>query len=146
MFLTRFGLQFGSKEIVDDAVLVLSEVMSNALRHARPVGSGKVKVAWDVRAGAVEIEVTDGGGATLRFESGYLELLSDGTYYLEVEAEFNGGGVVMVDEGTYDMAGNAIDFTPAGEPSRMRDGVVNGSSIKAEVQFGGIPFEIDLRK
>jgi anti-sigma regulatory factor (Ser/Thr protein kinase) len=52
------------KEIVDDAVLVLSEVMSNALRHARPLGSGKVKVAWDVRAGAVEIEVTDGGGAT----------------------------------------------------------------------------------
>jgi hypothetical protein len=92
------------------------------------------------------VTFTDGGGATLRFESGNLELLSDGTYYLEVEAEFNGGGVVMVDEGTYDMAGNAIDFTPAGEPSRMRDGVVNGSSIKAEVQFGGIPFEIDLRK
>jgi serine/threonine-protein kinase RsbW len=52
------------KEIVNDAVLVLSEVLSNAVRHARPLGSGKVKVAWDVRAGAVEIEVTDGGGAT----------------------------------------------------------------------------------
>lgn len=52
------------KEIIDDAVLVLSEVLSNAMRHARPLGSGKVKVAWDVRAGAVEIEVTDGGGAT----------------------------------------------------------------------------------
>jgi anti-sigma regulatory factor (Ser/Thr protein kinase) len=52
------------KEIVNDAVLVLSEVLSNAVRHARPLGSGKVKVAWDVRAGAVAIEVTDGGGAT----------------------------------------------------------------------------------
>ena len=52
------------KEIIDDAVLVLSEVLSNAMRHARPLGSGKIKVAWDVRAGAVEIEVTDGGGAT----------------------------------------------------------------------------------
>lgn len=52
------------KEIIDDAVLVLSEVLSNAMRHARPLGSGKIKVAWDVRAGAVEIKVTDGGGAT----------------------------------------------------------------------------------
>lgn len=52
------------KDVIDDAVLVLSEVLSNALRHARPLGSGKMKVAWDVRAGAVEINVTDGGGAT----------------------------------------------------------------------------------
>jgi anti-sigma regulatory factor (Ser/Thr protein kinase) len=52
------------KEVIEDAILVLSEVLSNALRHARPLGSGKIKVSWDVRAGAVEIQVTDGGGAT----------------------------------------------------------------------------------
>ncbi len=52
------------KEIIEDAVLVLSEILSNALRHARPLQSGKIKVAWDVRAGAVELQVTDGGGAT----------------------------------------------------------------------------------
>lgn len=53
------------REVVHDAVLVLSEILSNALRHARPLGgSGKIRVSWDVRAGAVEIEVTDGGGAT----------------------------------------------------------------------------------
>jgi hypothetical protein len=82
------------------------------------------------------VTFTDGGGATLRFESGYLELLADGSYYLEVEAEFNGGGVTMSDEGVYEVS----------DPARMRDGVVSGSSITAETQFGGIPFEIDLQK
>ena len=92
------------------------------------------------------VTFTDGGGSSLRFESGYLELLADGSYYLEVEAAFNGGSVTMSDEGTYQMAGTAIDFTPTGDPARMRDGVVSGSSITAETQFGGIPFEIDLQK
>jgi hypothetical protein len=89
---------------------------------------------------------TDGGGSTLRFESGHLELLADGSYYLEVEAEFNGGDVTMTDEGVYDVSGNAIDFIPTGSPERMRDGTISGSSMTAEVQFGGIPFEIDLQK
>lgn len=92
------------------------------------------------------VTFTDGGGSTLKFESGQLELLADGTYWLEVEAEFNGGGVTMTDEGVYEVSGNAIDFTPDGDPARMRDGILSGSSITAETQFGGIPFEIDLAK
>ncbi len=90
--------------------------------------------------------LTDGSGSTLRFETGYLELRADGSYYLEVEGEFNGGGVTMSDEGTYDVSGASIDFTPTGDPARMRDGTVSGGSITAETQFGGIPFEIDLEK
>jgi len=50
--------------VIDDAVLILSELLSNALKHARPLPTGKVKVTWDVRAPAVLIQVTDGGGAT----------------------------------------------------------------------------------
>jgi hypothetical protein len=92
------------------------------------------------------VTFTDGGGSTLRFESGHLELLADGSYSLEVEAEFNGGDVTMTDEGVYDVSGNAIDFTPTGSPERMRDGTISGSSMTAEVQFGGIPFEMDLAK
>jgi hypothetical protein len=92
------------------------------------------------------VTFTDGGGSSLRFESGHLELLADGSYYLEVEAEFNGGDVTMTDEGVYDVSGNAIDFTPTGSPERMRDGTISGNSMTAEVQFGGIPFEMDLAK
>jgi len=50
--------------IVEDCVLVASEFLSNALRHARPLGSGKVLLAWDVRDSAVDIQVADGGGPT----------------------------------------------------------------------------------
>ena len=87
-----------------------------------------------------------GGGATLKFNSGRLELLADGSYSLEVDAEFNGGSVTMSDEGTYEVTGSIIDFTPTGDPARMRDGVVSGSSITAETLFGGVAFEIDLEK
>lgn len=107
-----------------------------------------LRTLGDLGGGGAGLPVTftDGGGSTLRFESGSLELLADGTYWLEVEAEFNGNGVTMTDEGVYQVHGNAIDFTPDGEPARMRDGIISGSAMTAETQFGGIPFEIDLQK
>lgn len=92
------------------------------------------------------VTFTDGSGSTLSFSSGTLTLLSDGSYALEVEAQFNGGDITMTDEGIYDVTGNVIDFTPTGDPARMKDGTISGSSMTAETQFGGIPFEIDLRK
>ena len=94
----------------------------------------------------VPVTFTDGSGSTLTFNTGHLTLNSDGSYELEVEAQFNGGDVTMTDEGSYDVSGNSIDFTPSGDPARMKDGTISGSSMTAETQFGGIPFEIDLQK
>jgi hypothetical protein len=92
------------------------------------------------------VTFTDGGGHTLTFSSGELVLAADGSYTLEVEAAFNGGAVTMSDEGNYSISGSSIDFTPTGSPARMKDGTVSGSSITAETQFGGIPFEIKVKK
>lgn len=52
--------------VVDDAVLILSELLSNAYRHARPLGAGdSVRAAWGRTAdGGVSVSVTDGGGPT----------------------------------------------------------------------------------
>jgi anti-sigma regulatory factor (Ser/Thr protein kinase) len=55
--------------VVDDAVLVLSELLSNAWRHGRPLGSdrgrGTVRAAWHVdERDRLTVEVTDGGGMT----------------------------------------------------------------------------------
>lgn len=59
-----------SDSVVDDAVLILSELLSNACRHGRPlgrteIGDGDVRAAWHVdKAGRLTVEVTDGGGPT----------------------------------------------------------------------------------
>ncbi|MFD6277298.1 ATP-binding protein [Streptomyces sp. NPDC060209] len=60
-----------SDTVVDDAVLILSELLSNACRHGRPlgqhseVGDGDIRAAWRVdRRGDLTVEVTDGGGPT----------------------------------------------------------------------------------
>ncbi|PZT80374.1 ATP-binding protein [Streptomyces sp. AC1-42W] len=60
-----------SDSVVDDAVLILSELLSNACRHGRPLGrqtergDGDVRAAWCVdRTGGLTVEVTDGGGPT----------------------------------------------------------------------------------
>ncbi len=50
--------------LAEDVVLVLSEIVSNALKHARPLPSGKVRVRWTVRSDGVDVDVTDGGGGT----------------------------------------------------------------------------------
>jgi anti-sigma regulatory factor (Ser/Thr protein kinase) len=47
--------------VVDEAEIVVSELVSNAIRHARPLSDGNLRVHWKVKAGVVEVEVTDGG-------------------------------------------------------------------------------------
>ena len=49
---------------VGDAVLVVSELLSNAIRHARPLPGASVQVAWALDDDAVEVAVSDGGART----------------------------------------------------------------------------------
>ncbi|WP_445515396.1 ATP-binding protein [Streptomyces sp. NEAU-174] len=64
--LSRTGV---SDSVIDDAVLILSELLSNAWRHGRPWrsdhGGGTVRAAWTVdEDDRLTVEVTDGGGPT----------------------------------------------------------------------------------
>ncbi len=52
-------------EIIEEAESVVAELVANAVRHARPLADGCVRVRWKVKAGAVEVEVRDGGSDTM---------------------------------------------------------------------------------
>jgi anti-sigma regulatory factor (Ser/Thr protein kinase) len=49
---------------ITDAALVISELLSNALRHAQPLSGSGLRVAWDLDAESVRVSVGDGGGPT----------------------------------------------------------------------------------
>jgi len=48
----------------EDALLVLSELVSNAVKHAAPLSSGQINVRWQVSDDLLHIEITDGGAGT----------------------------------------------------------------------------------
>lgn len=51
-------------QAVGDAALVISELLSNAIKHAWPLPDAKLQVAWAVDHGSVKVAVSDGGGPT----------------------------------------------------------------------------------
>ncbi len=51
-------------EQLDDARLVLSELVGNAIRHARPLSDDTLRVEWDRQAAGLDISVTDGGSVS----------------------------------------------------------------------------------
>lgn len=49
-------------DLIGETEIVVSELVGNAIRHARPLADGSIRVHWKVKSGVVEIEVSDGGG------------------------------------------------------------------------------------
>ncbi|MFC5748857.1 ATP-binding protein [Actinomadura rugatobispora] len=50
--------------VVDDASVIVSELLSNALRHARPLPSGQIRLTWFRNGDLIELSVSDGGAMT----------------------------------------------------------------------------------
>jgi anti-sigma regulatory factor (Ser/Thr protein kinase) len=50
---------------VCDVALVITELFSNALRHAAPLPGSKIRVAWRIDPGNVQVSVSDGGGSSV---------------------------------------------------------------------------------
>jgi anti-sigma regulatory factor (Ser/Thr protein kinase) len=55
--------------VVDDAALVLSELVGNAVRHGSPLPGGGVQVTWRRDGAVVHLEVCDGGGGPAGVEA-----------------------------------------------------------------------------
>lgn len=62
----------------EDARLVLSELMGNSLRHARPLPDGQISVGWREHAGLLRVTVTDGGSLTRPRERHAGEMSTEG--------------------------------------------------------------------
>ena len=52
------------RERIEDARVVVSELVANSVRHARPLSDGSILVVWTRGPDGVLVSVTDGGSAT----------------------------------------------------------------------------------
>ena len=53
------------EETVGDAELAISELVGNAVRHARPCSAGGLIACWQIDLNMLRIDVLDGGAETL---------------------------------------------------------------------------------
>jgi anti-sigma regulatory factor (Ser/Thr protein kinase) len=60
-WLTDIG---GSCETVEDARVVVSELVANSVRHAKPLPDGNILVSWTLDHDGVQLSVTDGGSSS----------------------------------------------------------------------------------
>lgn len=72
-------------DFVDDCRLVVSELVGNSIRHARPLADGRFELRCDRSNGGVDIAVTDGGAGTRpqRVEAGLTALAGRGLAIVE---------------------------------------------------------------
>ncbi|MGN6244273.1 MAG: ATP-binding protein [Motilibacteraceae bacterium] len=110
---------------VEDAVLILSELLSNALKHARPLPSGRVEVRWSTSGGAVELAVVDGGAPT-RPRPAAAALSATGGRGLGIVGDLADVGGVRDDEGSTTVwavvsgSRRAVGAGPNGAPRSYR--------------------------
>ena len=50
-----------AQPVVDDALVVISELVANAVRHATPQPDGSLGVSWALADGSLVVTVADGG-------------------------------------------------------------------------------------
>jgi serine/threonine-protein kinase RsbW len=49
---------------LEDARVVVSELVANSLRHAKPLDDDTIAVAWTIEPDVIRLTVTDGGSPT----------------------------------------------------------------------------------
>ena len=71
-----------------DARLVVSELVSNSVRHARPLTDGTMHVAWNASPAGLDIAVTDGGALSTpeKVDAGVSDLAGRGLAIVETLA------------------------------------------------------------
>lgn len=60
----ELGALGADRGLLDDVEVVISELLGNAVRHARPIAGGALLVAWRLSGRDVTVKITDGGAPT----------------------------------------------------------------------------------
>ena len=102
-----------SESTIDEAELVLSELIANSLRHASPLTDGTIRVHWKAKNDVVELEVSDGGGETVPSVRRPAPLAPSGRGLRIVRSIAHEWGVV-------DDRGTVTVWAAIGGPSRRR--------------------------
>jgi len=53
-----------ARDRIEDARVIVSEMVANAVRHAQPLPDGSIAISWFVADRGLQISVTDGGSST----------------------------------------------------------------------------------
>jgi anti-sigma regulatory factor (Ser/Thr protein kinase) len=85
---------------ISDAAVVVSELFSNALRHARPLAAAMIRVWWELDDGAVVVSVKDGGASTMPEMGEFSQSTTGGRGLRIVERLSRHWGTRCDDEGT----------------------------------------------
>jgi anti-sigma regulatory factor (Ser/Thr protein kinase) len=99
---------------VCDVALVISELLSNALRHAAPLPGSKIRVAWRIDTDSVQVSVSDGGGQTVPELGEPTQAATGGRGLRIVEKLSRCWGTSAGDEGTTVWAEVAVRPRPTG--------------------------------
>jgi len=55
-----------SNAVIDDALIVISEMIANAVSHGEPAADGSIEISWSISDSLLELSVYDAGiGAAL---------------------------------------------------------------------------------
>ncbi len=104
------------RSIQEDAVLVMSELVTNAVKHAAPLPSGEIRIRWSIEDDCLHMEITDGGAVT-RPHAGVANISSLGGRGLDIVRTVSDQWGVKED---HDCVTVWADLRRAQQPSRGR--------------------------
>lgn len=53
-----------ARDVIEDGRVIISELVGNSIRHAKPLSDGTILITWGLDRNGIRLSVTDGGGTS----------------------------------------------------------------------------------